>query len=325
MNDPEEAVRRLFGVATEDVPPGIDLLQGMRTKSHKRAARIRALAAAGLAGIAATAAAITLTVNQAPSALAQVIQAASRTAAQSYRVTGSYVTVCESGTGAGLRSPGCVAARLAGTRATLSGEFDPARGTGEWHMPFAPGPSLPVRYVGRYLYVPLTRALRNMPDPAWFPASIPAGKSWLRVPAPRLNPGLGVLKDALLSPNPTVITLFTPQNLLADLELVSQVREAGPAAGPGWTGTTYTFITRWPGARQQPALSGSVEVDRQGRVRRLDVTAGGKSVTVRGKVISGPKRRVELTFADFGVAVPVSAPPAGETFISPNGGLDFVW
>ncbi len=33
MNDTEEAVRRLFTAATEDIPPGIDLLRGVRTRT----------------------------------------------------------------------------------------------------------------------------------------------------------------------------------------------------------------------------------------------------------------------------------------------------
>jgi hypothetical protein len=85
MNDTEEAVRRLFAAASEDIPPGVDLLRGMQVRRREHAVRVRALLATGTAAIAAAVAAITLSVSQAPSALAQVTQAASRTAAQSCR------------------------------------------------------------------------------------------------------------------------------------------------------------------------------------------------------------------------------------------------
>src|SRR5580658_1103124 len=86
MNDTEETVRRLFAVATEDVPPGIDLLRGVRVSLAPRVSRARALVAVGAAGIVAAAAAITLSAGPAPSAFAQVMHAAARTATVSYQI-----------------------------------------------------------------------------------------------------------------------------------------------------------------------------------------------------------------------------------------------
>ena len=72
MNDTEEAARRLFTAIAEDVPPGIDLLRGVRARNRRRLVRIRSLAAAGAAGIVAAVTAIMISAGPAPSASAQV-------------------------------------------------------------------------------------------------------------------------------------------------------------------------------------------------------------------------------------------------------------
>jgi hypothetical protein len=50
--------------------------------------------------------------------------------------------------------------------------------------------------------------------------------------------------------------------------------------------------------------SGTVDVDQQGRVRRLDALES----------FNGTVRKVEITFGDFGLPVSVSAPPPSETW-----------
>src|ERR1039458_4098050 len=86
MNETEEAVRHLFAVATEDIPPGIDLLRSVRGRRRTRVVRTRVALSAVTAAVLAAAAAITLSAVQAPSALAQVTKAAAQTAGQSYQV-----------------------------------------------------------------------------------------------------------------------------------------------------------------------------------------------------------------------------------------------
>jgi hypothetical protein len=51
------------------------------------------------------------------------------------------------------------------------------------------------------------------------------------------------------------------------LRSAGTVREAGSASGPGWTGTRYVFTVRFPEGQQ--SLTATVELDQQGRVRRL--------------------------------------------------------
>jgi hypothetical protein len=290
MNETEDAVRRLFASAADDVPPGIDLLGGVRTRSRKRVLRVRAVLAAGLAGIVAVAAAITLSAVRAPSALAQVTQAASRTAGQSYRV--SSVVTAGTAPGSGAR------------QVMISGEFDPARDVGEETI----SSGVQIRFVGSYLYLPLTAALRSALD-AVQPVPLPAGKSWLRAPAPRLS-GDAAAALPLLGTAIPGIGQVSPQDLLALLESATQVRQVGPASGPGWTGTAYTFAattTLGGPLHISVATSGTVDVDQQGRVRQLDAT----------EKVSQMILRVRTAFGDFGIPVSVTAPPASQTATLP--------
>jgi hypothetical protein len=290
MNDTEE-VRRLFAVATEDMPPGIDLLKGVRARNRQRRTRTRAALSAGAAGIVAAAAAITVSAVQAPSALAQVTQAAARTAGQSYRATSVSTPL--------RRLP------ESGPTVTVSGVFDPALGLGDERT----GDGLEVRFVGGYMYVPLVQAMRNAYERA-HGTPIPAGKTWLRVPGPGTREGVPALEIPQLGGTTAGLEQLNPQDLLALLESSSRVSEQGPASGPGWTGTAYTFtasLTARGPLHLRLSSTGTVDVDRQGRVRRLDATE------TTGRTV----HQTRVTFGDFGLAVSVSPPPAGQTFTPP--------
>jgi hypothetical protein len=291
MNDTEEAVRRLFTAATEDMPPGIDLLTGARARSKAHRTRTRVALSAGAAGIAAAAAAITVSTVAAPSALAQVTQAAARTAAQSYRVTSTSTPV--------VHRPGMALSE------TISGEFDPGGKLGEERT----AGGLEVRFVGGYMYVPLVPAMRDAYEKA-HGTPIPAGKTWLKVPGPGRDTVQPALQVTQIAGTTTGLEQLDPQDLLALLQDSSQVSEQGPASGPGWTGTAYTFTASLTTSGPSPlrlSSTGTVDVDQQGRVRRLEATeTAGKTV-----------RKTQVTFGDFGLAVSVSPPPAGVTFTPP--------
>jgi hypothetical protein len=82
------------------------------------------------------------------------------------------------------------------------------------------------------------------------------------------------------------------------------VTVAGPASGPGWTGTRYAFSATRTGTK----LSGTVTVDRHGRTRALVLTQrtpGAGHVLVETQV---------LTFSGFGAPVTVTPPPADQTW-----------
>jgi hypothetical protein len=290
MNDTEEAARHLFAVATEDIPAGIDLLGAIPVRRRKRTLRLRAAVAAGAAGIMAAAAAITVSAVSAPSAFAQVTHAASQTAAESYTVR-SVEKVLQAG---GLRSVPWT---------TADGQFNPARGLGE----VADNQGYQVRFTGGYTYVSVTGALRAAYHLQGHP--IPAWASWIRLPI-ALAPGAGVTAAGLatLGDFPSQLAVADPQDLLSLLQSATAVREVGPASGPGWTGTAYAFSIAtklsgpWPST---VSITGTVDVDQQGRVRQLDAQE-----TFRSTV-----QKVEITFGDFGVPVSVSPPPASQTYI----------
>src|ERR1019366_5356350 len=173
MNETEEAVRHLFAVATEDIPPGIDLLRSVRGRRRTRVVRTRVALSAVTAAVLAAAAAITLSAVQAPSALAQGTKAAAQTAGQSYQV----------------------------------------------------------RSAGRYMYLSLSEAFRAAYREA-SGVSIPAGKSWLRFPAP-LRPGgeATLVELAHIGFATPDLGQVSPQDLLALLGSATQVSQTGPASG----------------------------------------------------------------------------------------------
>ena len=115
----------------------------------------------------------------------------------------------------------------------------------------------------------------------------------------------------MLGTFPVLLGQVDPQDLLALLKSATQVREVGPASGPGWAGTAYAYsaATRLSGGplRLSVSSSGTVDFDQQGRVRQLDATQS----------IGPMKRTVEMTFGDFGIPVSVSAPPTSQTFTPP--------
>ena len=78
------------------------------------------------------------------------------------------------------------------------------------------------------------------------------------------------------------------------------MREAGSASGPGWTGTRYVFAVPFPEGQQ--SLTATVELDQQGRVRRL------VTITTQGNVTTDR----DLTLGDFGAPVRVTAPSASQ-------------
>jgi hypothetical protein len=270
----ETEARRLLATATEDTPPGIDLLAGFaaaRRRDRARRTRRGAVLSAGIAAAAASVTALTLTIGSAPPALATVTSALTRTLAQSYHLTeqaSSYYI----GNG-----------RITGrAHYTCASETDPVR-----HLAASScSNGLRDREVGGYAYLYIT-------DPVDHP-----GRHWARIP----TASFGQL------PSINSFTAATPQQMLAEIKKADKVTVAGPASGPGWTGTRYAFSAS-PGAGIK--LSGTVSVDQQGRARALVLTirlTNAVNVFVTTQA---------LTFSDFGAPVTVTPPPADQTFPEP--------
>jgi hypothetical protein len=230
-----------------------------------------AVAAAGV-----TAALLAASVGPAPSPLAAVVGALAKTSAGSYSFSLDSVV------------------RFRGRKMNsdmVSGVFDPRYGLGT-ELLATQRPQGPVtaqiRFLGRYVY---TRE----------PGSSVLGKPWDKAPVPP------VAADGI-PPQYEIYGFVTdrpvsPAELSAALRSAGTVREAGSASGPGWTGTRYVFTARFPEAPQ--SLTATVELDQQGRVRRL------VTITTQGKQGNLTTDR-DLTFGDFGAPVPVTAPPASQ-------------
>ena len=312
--DSENEARRLLALAAEDPPPSLDLLAGFqarRRQRHRPGARV--LLAAGTAvATAGAAVAITLTAGPAQSARAAVTQAAAATAAQSYRISSRVGTARQSPPQ--LSQPGPV---------TITGAFDPVRKTGEETT----GDGFVIRFVDGYLYAPL-------PAKFWpqykklHPDAPAAGQIWTRLNVP-LQPDSGSpdLAFTLLGTTVPSLLQLNPQSLLALIKSASEVRRVGPASGPGWNGTRYSFSARdsrtvAPGDTIDVTVRGTVDVDQQGRVRRLAATEtlqdSGLPRSDRPEIVSS----ITITFSGFGLPVPVvAAPPQNRVYVVPPAGL----
>jgi hypothetical protein len=298
MNGTDEDVRRMLQAGSSDMPPGIDLLRGLRDRqapARRRARyRTRALVSAGAVAIAAGAAVLattlTATVVSAPPALAAVTAAAAKTSAEGFHVTMKAVTTepVARGKGSTLVLPW-----------GITGEFDPSRSVGEETVTLNHTPTQ-VLYVGQQMYVHQSTPLSQPPKKAPASAPHPGTKPWIELAIwPRQSAtAIAVSPDfAQQSVNPTA--------LLGLLKSVGTVTDEGPASGPHWTGTKYGFSVTAP--KDTAGASGTVDVDGQGQVRRMLVTltfaaGGGVNFTCTE----------DVTYSDFGAPVTVTVPPASQ-------------
>jgi hypothetical protein len=277
MNDTEAEARRLLTAAAEDMPPGIDLLAGFAAARRRdRAGRTRRGAAlsAGILVAAAAVTAVMLTVGSAAPASATVTSALTRTLTQSYHLTERESSYYIWG--------GPIKARA---HMTCTIESDPVRHVSETSCSNGTGD----RVVGGYTYQHMPFAVTHYP-----------GRRWARMPYILPTPAAGACINC--------VTAATPQQMLADLEKADKVTAIGPASGPGWTGTRYAFS----GPQSADiSVTGTVDVDQQGRARALILTMRLTATGVRDRVYVTTQA---LTFSDFGAPVIVTAPPADQTF-----------
>jgi hypothetical protein len=293
MNGTDEDVRTIMVAGSSDLPPGIDLLRGVRehrapTRRRHARYRMRALVSAGavaaVGGGALLATSLTATVAVAPSAFAAVSAAAAKTSAQTFQVTMYIVT-----------NPPPVPGSGRAQAARVTGEFDQSRGVGEetvsglWKFQ--------VRYVGQNTYLDTYPGSKQV----IFSAN-QASKPWAEFPPEPALTG-NALDVAGNSPGGTPAD---PITLLGLLKSAGTVTDEGPASGSGWTGTRYAFTV----TVDKLTTVGHLDVDGQGRVRRLvaDLTAGSGTM----KWVMATE---DVTFTDFGVPVLVSAPPANQVYL----------
>jgi hypothetical protein len=276
MNGTDEDVRRMMVAGSSDLPGGIDLLRGVRegqapARRPQPRYRMRTLVSAGavavVAGGTVLATTLTATVATAPPALAAVTAAAAKTSAESFQVT--------------------VRDGVGSQRIQVTGTFDLAHRIGE---ETGPG-GMQIIYTGGYMYTHLAKGVLGAP-----------GKSWVKMTELRPTAANPV---KLVAGGVLAVAQANPQSLLAMLESAGTVRDEGPASGPGWTGTEYSFTVtiRPTGPGSSATVTGTVGVDRQRRVRDL-------AATIPGQPPGNTAISVDMTFGDFGVPVSVAPPPA---------------
>jgi hypothetical protein len=299
MNGTDEDVRTMMAAGSSDLPAGIDLLRGVRerqapARQAQSLHRTRALVSAGAVTVVGAAAALgltlTATVASAPSAFAAVTAAAAKTAAESFTFSIDMTAVASSGNVS--VSPG-----------QLIGAFDPANGAGELSTPATPGRQ--VLFAGGHWYSPVP------PD-----ATFAHGKPWVELLSWPALPSAVTVPGGFEDGKP-----IEPAELLALLKSVATVQAAGPASGPGWSGTKYTF-TIAPTTQGGPTTTtGTVYVDSQGRVRRLD------RVTVQRVSVDGSQRSITMTddvrFGGFDRPVKVATPSASQVYNLGQGPVGF--
>jgi hypothetical protein len=271
----EEEVRPLLHTASADVPPGVDLLAAVRRSSRRPRVLVPAVASLGTVAAAAVAVVTAVSVGGAPSAQAQVAAAIDTTAGQSFKV---HIVQNSGAVYDGLSDPG----RQVGVSTETDGS--------EW------------RYIGDTVYAKKKGA------------NLPAGKVWIAEHRPSSAELAEFPAEGLL----LKVAPDDPQGALSRLRAKAKISESGSASGSGWTGKHYTFslaasddmsVNGLKGGGG--AVTGTIDIDSQGRVRTLTFTLAASSPRDAGAL------HEVMTFSDFGVAVNVTAPPASQVTAEP--------
>ncbi|WP_248963623.1 hypothetical protein [Sphaerisporangium perillae] len=175
---------------------------------------------------------------------------------------------------------------------TFDGAFDPVQRVGSIT---GHGDGTDTRFIGDLMYI------REPGAPKW-------------TVYPRSE---ALRKDAPAATVLVKLAPLDPQGALQQLRSATDVREDGSASGTGWTGQRFKFSLNSDerlgssNASDKPfTVTGAVEVDDQGRVRRLEVT------------FSDNGQRDVMDFGDFGTPVTVTAPPADQVQQKPDDNPD---
>lgn len=259
-------IRKLLIKATEDQPPGIDLMPA--SPGRRRPARVLVPVATLGAAAALGVVLVVLPGNQHSAlAMAKVTAAVERFDQHTYRIHST----------SGAKS--------------WDGAFDPA---GQLGVLTNLQEGLETRFVGDKMY------------------NEDSEGSWTVGPRPEAELAKASAITALVKG-----ASLDPDAALQRLREATDVREDGTASGQGWTGIRYAYTLEDsagtdPQAKPQESktVTGTVDVDGQGQVRRLEVDFPGDS------------HQLVMEFSDFGAPVSVTAPPADQVQQRPADRLD---
>lgn len=291
--DTEAAGRRLLSLAFNTLPAdGLaagELARRVRRRATRR--RIRTLVPVGalVAAGAAVALVVSLAAADPTSALAAVTAAAAKTSGQSFRVAATMVQ---------WTSP---ASDDNGPPVQTTGAYDPGR-----KLVTETVAGSAVRIIDGHLYFHLGSRWAFL-EKRWA-----HGKPWIEGlvrPQQTPSPDFGVVAGYIASDDEPA----NPESLLGVLRSNATVTAAGPASGPGWTGSRYTFTESYSQDDTPQKVSGTVDVDRQGRVRHLVMTQQ-HPIWFTDNEKATAYDRYDATFSGFGLPVSVTVPSASQVY-----------
>jgi hypothetical protein len=277
-------IRTLLAAASEDQPPTTDLLGKVRHRERRRRALVPSLVAVGVAGVLAAVAVATSTVTapQPASAQERVAAAVTRTAEEGYRLR-----AVASGTKGGRNET-----------SVTQGVYDPTGRAIRMVVVTPDKGHVTIHHLDGRVYVQLPAGVAGRQP------GVPQGARWfLRTPRNPNEAGISDLADF------GRLALLSPQEAVELAQSATDVREAGPVSGDGWTGTRFAFTL----TDRQWRVTGSVDVDGDGRVRRLEFTSTSTD-TAHG--VAGTLH-CDLTFWDFGIRERVTLPPDSQVYRDP--------
>jgi hypothetical protein len=279
MNKAGPASSGTFHGGSDDLPTETVLPlrvgeEGSADQQYPRRRRMRVIMVASAVAVAALAAGITATLHGAPSPLSAVASALARTAAGSYAFSLDSATLT-----AGKERNSDVVTGAFDPRHGLSTEMLTARSPGQHSV------QAQIRFIGTYLYTRVSPGSR-------LPAMAKPWDKTLSAAAGGIPSGYdyGFVSDQPVSPDALAAVLQSAN---------TSVHDSGPASGPGWTGTRYTFTVH---LGPQQSLDGTIYLDQQGRVRRLVTTTKQNRLTIVR----------DLTISHFGTPVSVTPPPSNQ-------------
>jgi hypothetical protein len=284
-------LKHLLTAASEDRPPGIDLLDGLNLTARRRPARRRPIAIAGLAaGVVAAGVGIALTssVGTPQSAQAKVVAAVTRNDGKTYHVE-------------------MVTQARGGDAFRMTGDFAPQHHAGRLASPNGAQIVMIENQVYQRLPAtmlsskPLTSGKKDgkfvlLKGPkGWKPVQVSLGSdAWLKLPLNQVAWGYGTETRSFAQ---------DPQGELQAIRSANHVQDKGPVSGSGWKGERYSFTTpsvrKWFG---HESSSGTVDVDSSGNIRALDVTLAYPDAKGDASV------HHTVTFSAYGSRVTVAAP-----------------